>query len=93
MKNSYIHYFSRFIGKDSEKIIKYLLLYSHTWDTYGLALIYFNLANIIHNNNFDFDFPIDKFTKLLLNIIHPDAERRLTYDSIFREIDNIFGDI
>jgi len=78
---------SKYIGKDSDAIIKRILKYWHTWDNYGLSLLYIKLLYYLIRNN---DGALIKnkfitfFIELCLKNIHPNPKKRLSVEETLK---------
>jgi len=78
---------SKYIGKDSDAIIQRILKYWHTWDNYGLSLLYIKLLYYLIRNN---DGALIKnkfitfFIELCLKNIHPNPKKRLSIEETLK---------
>ena len=78
---------SKYIGKDSDAIIQRILKYWHTWDNYGLSLLYIKLLYYLIRNN---DGALIKnkfitfFIELCLKNIHPNPKKRLSVEETLK---------
>lgn len=78
---------SKYIGKDSDAIIRRILKYWHTWDNYGLSLLYIKLLYYLIRNN---DGALIKnkfitfFIELCLKNIHPNPKKRLSVEETLK---------
>ena len=91
--NSYMQnmksYYKQFIDMNKEDIIKKLLKTSHTWDNYSLANIYIRIISKIYPDGFDKNDFIIKFIQLLLEVLNPDPNRRISISSCLDKFENI----
>ena len=84
-----ISYYSQFIGMRKEQIIKELLKTSHTWDNYSLANIYIRIISKIYPDGFNKNDFIVKFVQLLLEILNPNPNKRLSIPKCLEKFENI----
>ena len=86
------HELSKYIGKDSDGIIKRILKYWPTWDNYALSLLYIKLIyyvirndeGVIIKNKF-----VTFFVELCLKNVHPNPKKRLSVEETLKSF-NLF---
>lgn len=84
LKNLYIFY-SQFINKGNNTIIKELLKYKKTWDTYSISISFLKecIEKFKTNNNFEIGKPILLiFIQLLLYSLSPNPNKRPTISKL-----------
>jgi len=82
---------SKYIGKDSDAVIKRILKYWNTWDNYALSVLYIKLLYLLARNDIGViknDF-ISFFIELCLQNIHPNPKKRLSIQSTLKSF-NLF---
>jgi len=80
---SSIDFFSQYIGKNKEKIIKNLLTFNYSWDNYSLSILYLTMI----------DDKQLKMYNLLINNISPNPNYRLTLNNTFDKFNEILIDL
>ena len=71
-------------------IIKELMGTWKTWDIYSISQIYFNIFSIIFENGFTNNQVLVNFIQLLMLYIHPNPERRPSFEKIKLLYNNIY---
>lgn len=93
-RDTAVDYYTKHVvdtGETRDEIIKKLLKYIHTWDSYSLSLmflcflLFMSLSGFIHNKL------VIEFSKVLLLNFHPNPEKRLTFDETKKKYNAIFN--
>lgn len=77
-RDTAVDYYTKLIvntGATRDEIIKKLLKYIHTWDTYSLSLMFLCFIQFISFHGFVYNKLIIEFSKLLLLNFHPNPEK------------------
>jgi len=69
-------------------LVNYLLLQWRTWDTYSLAIMFFDIQSNIRNS--DKSIFIEKWRSLLEKNVSPDPEKRLVPSDTRKQFDDMF---
>ena len=86
-----VAFYSKFVGKKTDSVIKELLSYYHTWDQYSLSIIYLNMIRHIYGNNIFQNDLLIYFSQLLLKNIDPEPFKRNTVKQILDLHERIFN--
>ena len=78
-------------GATRDEIIKKLLKYIRTWDTYSLSLMFLCFIQFISFNGFVHNKLIVEFSKLLLLNFHPNPEKRMDFDETKKKYNAMFN--
>ena len=93
-RDTAVNYYTKHIvdtGESRDVIIKKLLKYIHTWDTYSLSLMFLCFIQFISFHGFIHNKLIIEFSKLLLLNFHPNPEKRLSFDETRNKYNAIFN--
>ena len=93
-RDTAVNYYTKHIvdtGESRDAIIKKLLKYIHTWDTYSLSLMFLCFIQFISIGGFIHNKLIIEFSKLLLLNFHPNPEKRLSFDETKKKYNAIFN--
>jgi serine/threonine protein kinase len=74
-----------------DEIIKKLLKYIKTWDSYSLSLMFLCFIQFISLGGFIHNKLIVEFSKLLLLNFHPNPEKRLSFDETKKKYNAMFN--
>ena len=87
------YYTKHFIdtGASRDEIIKKLLKYIQTWDSYSLSLMFLCFILFISFRGFIHNKLIIEFSKVLLLNFHPNPEKRLSFDETKKKYNAIFN--
>ena len=78
-------------GASKDEIIKKLLKYIQTWDSYSLSLMFLCFIQFISFHGFIHNKLIIEFSKVLLLNFHPNPEKRLSFDETKKKYNAIFN--
>jgi serine/threonine protein kinase len=78
-------------GASRDEIIKKLLKYIQTWDSYSLSLMFLCFIQFISFHGFIHNKLIIEFSKVLLLNFHPNPEKRLSFDETKKKYNAIFN--
>ena len=78
-------------GASKDEIIKKLLKYIQTWDSYSLSLMFLCFILFISFHGFIHNKLIIEFSKVLLLNFHPNPEKRLSFDETKKKYNAIFN--
>jgi serine/threonine protein kinase len=96
-RDTAITYYSKLLidtgdtGYTRDAMIKKLLKYIHTWDSYSLSLVFLCFIQFISIYGFTHNNLIIEFSKVLLLNFHPNPEKRLSFDETKRKYNAIFN--
>ena len=93
-KDTAMDYYTKLIintGASRDEIIKKLLKYINTWDSYSLSVMFLCFIQFISFNGFIHNKLIIEFSKILLLNFHPNPERRLNFDETKKKYNSIFN--
>jgi len=93
-RDTAVDYYTKLIidtGATRDEIIKKLLKYIRTWDTYSLSLMFLCFIQFISIGGFIHNKLIIEFSKLLLLNFHPNPEKRLSFDETKKKYNAIFN--
>lgn len=93
-RDTALDYYTKLIidtGASKDEIIKKLLKYIYTWDSYSLSLMFLCFIQFISIHGFTHNKLIIEFSKVLLLNFHPNPEKRLNFDETKREYNSIFN--
>lgn len=93
-RDTAVDYYTKLIvntGATRDEIIKKLLKYIHTWDTYSLSLMFLCFIQFISFHGFVYNKLIIEFSKLLLLNFHPNPEKRMDFDETKRKYNAMFN--
>jgi serine/threonine protein kinase len=96
-RNIAVDYYSKLLIHTSnaantrDAMIKKLLKYIKTWDSYSLSLMFLCFIQFISFNGFIHNKLIIEFSKLLLLNFHPNPEKRLSFDQTKNKYNAIFN--
>lgn len=84
-----VFYFSKFIGRNREVVLRELLLYYKTWDNFSLSIMYLRLMHLILGDECKTSPFIKNFIQILLQNCNPDPSKRLSLMDTDTQFDNI----
>jgi serine/threonine protein kinase len=93
-RDTAVDYYTKLIvdtGATRDEIIKKLLKYIRTWDTYSLSLMFLCFIQFISFNGFVHNKLIVEFSKLLLLNFHPNPEKRMNFDETKKKYNAMFN--
>jgi len=93
-RDTAVDYYTKHIidtGATRDEIIKNLLQYIPTWDTYSLSLMFLCFIQFISFHGFIHNKLIIEFSKVLLLNFHPNPEKRLSFDETKKKYNAIFN--
>ena len=96
-RDTAITYYSKLLidtgnaGYTRDAMIKKLLRYIHTWDSYSLSLMFLCFIQFISIHGFTHNNLIIEFSKVLLLNFHPNPEKRLSFDETKKKYNAIFN--
>ena len=93
-RDTAVDYYTKHIidtGETRDEIIKNLLQYIPTWDTYSLSLMFLCFIQFISFHGFIHNKLIIEFSKVLLLNFHPNPEKRLSFDETKKKYNAIFN--
>ena len=93
-RDTALKYYTKLVvdtGESRDEIIKKLLKYIHTWDTYSLSLMFLCFIKFISLYGFIHNKLIIEFSKILVLNFHPNPEKRLSFDETKRRYHSIFS--
>jgi serine/threonine protein kinase len=93
-RDTAVDYYTKHIidtGATKDEIIKKLLQYIPTWDTYSLSLMFLCFIQFISFHGFIHNKLIIEFSKVLLLNFHPNPEKRLSFDETKKKYNAIFN--
>jgi serine/threonine protein kinase len=93
-RDTAVNYYTKHIidtGESRDAIIKKLLKYNHTWDSYSLSLMFLCFILFISFHGFIHNKLIIEFSKVLLLNFHPNPEKRLSFDETKKKYNAIFN--
>ena len=93
-RDTAVDYYTKLIvdtGATRDEIIKKLLKYIRTWDTYSLSLMFLCFIQFISFNGFVHNKLIVEFSKLLLLNFHPNPEKRMDFDETKKKYNAMFN--
>ena len=89
-----VDYYTKHIvdsGATRDEIIKKLLKYINTWDSYSLSLMFLCFIQFISFHGFIHNKLIIEFSKVLLLNFHPNPEKRLDFDETKKKYNAMFN--
>jgi len=93
-RDTAVDYYTKHVvntGATRDEIIKKLLQYIPTWDTYALSLMFLCFIQFISFHGFTHNKLIIEFSKVLLLNFHPNPEKRLSFDETKKKYNAIFN--
>jgi serine/threonine protein kinase len=93
-RDTAVDYYTKHIidtGETRDEIIKKLLKYIKTWDSYSLSLMFLCFIQFISLSGFIHNKLIIEFSKVLLLNFHPNPEKRLSFDETKKKYNAIFN--
>ena len=93
-RDTAIEYYTKHVvntGATRDEIIKKLLKYIRTWDSYSLSLMFLCFIQFISLSGFIHNKLIIEFSKVLLLNFHPNPEKRLSFDETKKKYNAIFN--
>ena len=93
-RDTAVNYYTRLVidtGESRDDIIKKLLKYIHTWDTYSLSLMFLCFIKFISLYGFIHNKLIVEFSKVLLLNFHPNPEKRLNFEETKKRYHSFFS--
>jgi|Laugresu1bdmlbsd_1035121.scaffolds.fasta_scaffold00283_4 serine/threonine protein kinase len=93
-RDTAVDYYTRHIidtGATRDEIIKKLLKYIRTWDSYSLSLMFLCFIQFISITGFIHNKLVIEFSKVLLLNFHPNPEKRLSFDETKKKYNAIFN--
>jgi serine/threonine protein kinase len=93
-RDTAVDYYTKHIidsGATRDEIIKKLLKYIRTWDTYSLSLMFLCFIQFISFHGFIHNKLIIEFSKVLLLNFHPNPEKRLSFDETKKKYNAMFN--
>ena len=93
-RDSAVDYYTKHIidtGATRDEIIKKLLKYIKTWDSYSLSLMFLCFIQFISFHGFIHNKLIIEFSKVLLLNFHPNPEKRLSFDETKKKYNAMFN--
>jgi len=93
-KDTAVDYYTKHIidsGATRDEIIKKLLKYIKTWDSYSLSLMFLCFIQFISFHGFIHNKLIIEFSKVLLLNFHPNPEKRLSFDETKKKYNAMFN--
>ena len=93
-RDTAVDYYTKHVvntGATRDEIIKKLLQYIPTWDTYALSLMFLCFIQFISFHGFIHNKLIIEFSKVLLLNFHPNPEKRLSFDETKKKYNAIFN--
>jgi serine/threonine protein kinase len=93
-RDTAVDYYTKHVvntGATRDEIIKKLLQYIPTWDTYSLSLMFLCFIQFISFHGFIHNKLIIEFSKVLLLNFHPNPEKRLSFDETKKKYNAIFN--
>lgn len=93
-RDTAVDYYTKLLvdtGASRDEIIKKLLKYIRTWDSYSLSLMFLCFIQFISFHGFVHNKLIIEFSKLLLLNFHPNPEKRMDFDETKKKYNAIFN--
>lgn len=93
-RDTAIEYYTKHVvntGETRDEIIKKLLKYIRTWDSYSLSLMFLCFIQFISLSGFIHNKLIIEFSKVLLLNFHPNPEKRLSFDETKKKYNAMFN--
>ena len=93
-RDTAIEYYTKHVvntGATRDEIIKKLLKYIRTWDSYSLSLMFLCFIQFISLSGFIHNKLIIEFSKVLLLNFHPNPEKRLSFEETKKKYNAIFN--
>lgn len=93
-RDTAVDYYTKLVvdtGATRDEIIKKLLKYIWTWDSYSLSLMFLCFIQFISFNGFVHNKLIVEFSKLLLLNFHPNPEKRMDFDETKKKYNAMFN--